>query len=63
MFNIKHSQGSQIMYRKKEQQQGSSDISLIWLLIPFVVLKILLILEPQITRFLSWLTNFVIAGP
>ena len=51
------------LHRKKEQKQGSSDISLIWLLIPFAVLKILLILEPQITSFLSWLTNFVIAGP
>ena len=49
--------------RKKEQPPGSSDISLIWLLIPFVVLKILLVLEPQITSFLSWLTNLLIAAP
>lgn len=49
--------------RKKEQKQGSTDISLIWLFVPFAVLKVLLILEPQITSFLSWLTNFVIAGP
>lgn len=51
------------LHHKEEQKQGSTDISLIWLLIPFAVLKVLLILEPQITTFLSWLTNFVIAGP
>lgn len=50
------------LHHKKEQKPGSSDISLIWVLIPFVVLKVLLILEPQITSFLSWLTHFVIAG-
>ena len=51
------------LHRETEQKQGSSDISLIWLLIPFVVLKILLVFEPQITHFLSWLTNLLIAVP
>ncbi len=46
--------------RKKEQKPSSSEISLIWLLIPFVILKILLLLEPQITHFLFWLTHVFI---